>query len=101
MKNGKRLMYLITVVAYTNSLWERLRTKTTILGDAFNSDIFNGYDDGEKSLIKSITTMIVFTLMLIFWPFILVVDITTRWDVATKKTEKKVTNYRSTKKAKK
>jgi hypothetical protein len=101
MKNGKKLMYLITGVAYTNSLWERLRTKTTLLDDAFSSDVFNGYDDSEKSLIKSIKNIIVFTLILIFWPFVLVLDLTTKWDVPTKKTEKKVTNYRSVKKSKK
>jgi len=102
MKNGKRLMYLIAGVAYINSLWERLRTKTTLISDAFDMSELDKVDDCAKPVIRSAAIFITFVLLLMVWPFVLVIDLTTKWDESTKRTVKvEEVKSKSTRKAKK
>lgn len=80
MKNFKRGIYLMAGLAYMNNLWERMRT------EGWLSYFFKNIDtENELSVVdKSAVCCILIVLGVIFWPFVLVLDFTTKWDKPTK-----------------
>ena len=73
MKNFKRGLYFVTGLAYANSLYERVR-RMPVVKELLKSESEN------DAMAAAVGSCFAFVFFWLFWPIMLVIDLTTKWD---------------------